>query len=152
MLDDDRIHHRAHAIWVREGRPEGRHEDHWARACQELAAEEADDASAGTTLRHGSGAAGGDTGPIGGAGGAAAHHPGIGASMTDSPPRLGPAPVPLDDAGPGIADPGSPHGPSAGDRGMAPGAGTRSGRPAKGRAGAAGPSWDGSTGGITGRG
>ena len=35
----ERIRHRAQAIWEREGRPEGRHEDHWREAEKELAAE-----------------------------------------------------------------------------------------------------------------
>ncbi|NUB15916.1 DUF2934 domain-containing protein [Azospirillum brasilense] len=37
---EDRIRHRAHEIWEREGRPEGRHEVHWAQACAEIEAEE----------------------------------------------------------------------------------------------------------------
>lgn len=35
--DDSKIRERAHAIWEREGRPEGRHDDHWRQAQQELA-------------------------------------------------------------------------------------------------------------------
>ncbi|MBC9208843.1 DUF2934 domain-containing protein [Roseomonas aerophila] len=35
----DRIRDRAHAIWEREGRPEGRHTDHWLQAEQEGSAE-----------------------------------------------------------------------------------------------------------------
>lgn len=37
MQDDreNRIHERAHAIWEQEGRPEGRHADHWIQAEQE---------------------------------------------------------------------------------------------------------------------
>lgn len=34
--DDGRIRERAYAIWDREGRPEGRHLDHWEQARQEL--------------------------------------------------------------------------------------------------------------------
>lgn len=37
--DQERIRRRAYQIWEREGRPEGRHEQHWAQACQEIAAE-----------------------------------------------------------------------------------------------------------------
>ncbi len=37
---EDRIRHRAHEIWEREGRPEGQHELHWAQACAEIEAEE----------------------------------------------------------------------------------------------------------------
>ncbi|WP_280842803.1 DUF2934 domain-containing protein [Pararoseomonas baculiformis] len=193
MPDEERIRRRAHEIWEREGRPEGRQEEHWAQACREIAAEGdgsggaasagADqDASTppqmpvsgvlggqfggdgaaslsggvGTTLREGSGAAGGAAGPLGGAGSADAHHPGIGASMTDSPPRIGPAPVPADDAGPGIADTGSAHGPSAADRGKGDaGTGTGKGDHLTGREaglGAGGMSGDEAPGRITGRG
>lgn len=38
--DDDRLRERAYQIWEREGKPDGRHEDHWQRARREL---EADD-------------------------------------------------------------------------------------------------------------
>jgi hypothetical protein len=41
MPDDDRIRRRAQTIWEREGRPEGRHQEHWAQARQEIEAEEA---------------------------------------------------------------------------------------------------------------
>lgn len=30
------IKQRAYAIWEREGRPDGRHDDHWERASQEM--------------------------------------------------------------------------------------------------------------------
>ena len=194
MSDENRIRQRAHEIWEREGRPEGRQEDHWAQACREIAeadgrgvavssssvdqdppsppqmpmsgvlggqfgGEDAANLSGGvgTTLSQGSGAAGGDAGPLGGAGSAAAHHPGIGASMTESPPRLGPAPLVPDDAGPSIADPGSPHGPSVGDRGKGPSGGTGNGKGGpraqrEGGLGAAGLSGDEAPGRITGRG
>lgn len=33
---EDHIRHRAHEIWEREGRPEGRHEVHWVQACAEI--------------------------------------------------------------------------------------------------------------------
>ena len=37
MSDDreDRIRKRAHALWEQNGRPEGRHEEHWHQASQE---------------------------------------------------------------------------------------------------------------------
>ncbi len=35
-----RIRERAHAIWLEEAQPDGRHEDHWYRAAQEFAQEE----------------------------------------------------------------------------------------------------------------
>ena len=37
---EDRIRHRAYEIWERDGRPEGRGEDHWAQACAEIEAED----------------------------------------------------------------------------------------------------------------
>jgi hypothetical protein len=40
MPDEERIRRRAQEIWEREGRPEGRHEEHWARARREVEAEE----------------------------------------------------------------------------------------------------------------
>jgi hypothetical protein len=39
MQDEDRIHQRAHEIWEREGRPDGRHDEHWAQARREIEAE-----------------------------------------------------------------------------------------------------------------
>ena len=38
MSDDreSRIRQRAHALWEQDGRPEGRHEDHWQQASQEV--------------------------------------------------------------------------------------------------------------------
>lgn len=35
--DDDRIRTRAYQLWEEEGRPEGKHEDHWQRASREIA-------------------------------------------------------------------------------------------------------------------
>ncbi|WP_109117095.1 DUF2934 domain-containing protein [Azospirillum sp. TSO22-1] len=37
---EDRIRRRAHQIWEREGRPEGRHKDHWTLAKEEIAIED----------------------------------------------------------------------------------------------------------------
>jgi hypothetical protein len=37
---EDRIRKRAHQIWDREGRPEGRAEDHWKLASEEIAIED----------------------------------------------------------------------------------------------------------------
>jgi len=37
--DQDLIRARAHQIWEREGRPEGRHLEHWEMASAEIAAE-----------------------------------------------------------------------------------------------------------------
>ncbi len=39
MPDDARIREKAYAIWEREGRPDDRHEEHWARARREIEAE-----------------------------------------------------------------------------------------------------------------
>jgi DNA-binding protein H-NS len=36
---DDQIRQRAYAIWEREGRPDGRHEEHWQRAVEEIGRE-----------------------------------------------------------------------------------------------------------------
>ena len=38
--DEDRIRRRAHELWEHEGRPVGRHEEHWARARREVEAED----------------------------------------------------------------------------------------------------------------
>ncbi|TCL95969.1 hypothetical protein C8J38_101320 [Rhizobium sp. PP-WC-2G-219] len=35
--DEDLIKKRAYALWESEGRPEGRHDEHWGQAYQELA-------------------------------------------------------------------------------------------------------------------
>lgn len=35
-MDEHRIRQRAYDIWEQEGRPEGRHAEHWERACREL--------------------------------------------------------------------------------------------------------------------
>jgi hypothetical protein len=37
---EDRTRKRAHEIWEREGRPEGKSEEHWFRAEAEISAEE----------------------------------------------------------------------------------------------------------------
>ncbi|MCW2235728.1 DUF2934 domain-containing protein [Azospirillum canadense] len=39
--DDPRIRERAYALWERDGRPEGRHIDHWQQATREIAEEDA---------------------------------------------------------------------------------------------------------------
>ena len=39
LLPEDQIRARSHAIWEREGRPDGRSEEHWLRAISELNAE-----------------------------------------------------------------------------------------------------------------
>ena len=51
MPDEDRIQRRAHEIWEREGRPEGRHEEHWAQARREIEAEEGGSSAAGSPAR-----------------------------------------------------------------------------------------------------
>lgn len=44
----ERIRHRAHEIWEREGRPHGQHDEHWIRAEREVLAESGQDAETGT--------------------------------------------------------------------------------------------------------
>jgi hypothetical protein len=39
---EQRIRERAHQIWEREGRPEGKSDEHWQRAQAEIAAEESE--------------------------------------------------------------------------------------------------------------
>jgi hypothetical protein len=39
LVSEDQIRARSHAIWEREGYPEGRAEEHWLRAIAELHAE-----------------------------------------------------------------------------------------------------------------
>ena len=43
------IHRRAHEIWEQEGRPHGKHDEHWQRATEEIEAEEA---LSGTEVEH----------------------------------------------------------------------------------------------------
>ncbi|WP_448204362.1 DUF2934 domain-containing protein [Azospirillum sp. sgz302134] len=38
--DDPRVRERAYALWEQEGRPEGRHIEHWLRATREIAEED----------------------------------------------------------------------------------------------------------------
>jgi hypothetical protein len=40
MQDQDRIARRAHELWDRQGRPEGRSVEHWTQACREIEAED----------------------------------------------------------------------------------------------------------------
>ena len=40
MQDQERICQRAHEIWEGEGRPEGRHAEHWAQASREIEAQD----------------------------------------------------------------------------------------------------------------
>jgi CBS domain-containing protein len=39
-LQIERIRQRAHELWEQEGRPEGRQDEHWARACREIQMED----------------------------------------------------------------------------------------------------------------
>jgi Protein of unknown function (DUF2934) len=39
-IDEDHIRARAHSIWISEGRPHGRHVEHWMRARLELEQEQ----------------------------------------------------------------------------------------------------------------
>ncbi len=40
MEDEKRIRERAHQIWEHEGRPEGRHEEHWSQARRQIETED----------------------------------------------------------------------------------------------------------------
>jgi Protein of unknown function (DUF2934) len=46
-----RIEQRAYALWQMEGRPDGRHEEHWQRAAREIEAEETADAAVSRTAQ-----------------------------------------------------------------------------------------------------
>ncbi|SHO66391.1 Protein of unknown function [Pseudoxanthobacter soli DSM 19599] len=69
--DEDRIRARAYAIWEEEGWPDGRHREHWERACREIEREnreagaDGDAAPVSHATLSGPGAmiAGGDPGP-----------------------------------------------------------------------------------------
>ena len=53
-MDQDRerrIHERAYALWQSEGRPEGRHEEHWRQAREAV---DGEDAAAGSPATSGS--------------------------------------------------------------------------------------------------
>jgi hypothetical protein len=65
---EDRIRARAHAIWEGEGRPEGRHDEHWRRALEEVGAEgpSANDAEGPEAAASGTEPAGGTLGTPGG--------------------------------------------------------------------------------------
>lgn len=90
-MDENRIRQRAYEIWEREGRPEGRHAEHWDRACREIQnadssihAPEAMDANVvsgggkdgGTLGRAAEGMSGIETAPQGGQRGAEQRAPG----------------------------------------------------------------------------
>lgn len=47
-MDDTRIRERAYELWESEGRPDGRHEEHWQQARRELDGGEAAPAADGT--------------------------------------------------------------------------------------------------------
>ena len=49
---DEMLKRRAYAIWEREGRPDGRHEEHWRRAHEEMHGLEDAPALAGETPPH----------------------------------------------------------------------------------------------------
>lgn len=50
MNRQERIRIRAHEIWERQGRPEGRHEEHWLQAVREIEMEDEDAAGLQRTL------------------------------------------------------------------------------------------------------
>ncbi len=45
QLPQERVREKAYQIWIEEGRPEGREADHWEKACELVAIEEAGDAA-----------------------------------------------------------------------------------------------------------
>lgn len=47
--DDDRIRKRAHEIWEEEGRPEGRHSEHWEQAVRDVTGASSGSKGAGKT-------------------------------------------------------------------------------------------------------
>jgi hypothetical protein len=49
MENENRIRERAHHIWEEEGRPEGKHREHWERACREDSSMQDGTASGATT-------------------------------------------------------------------------------------------------------
>jgi hypothetical protein len=74
---EDEIRRRAYSIWEEEGRIDGKHEEHWRRATEEVGQPEADHENPGGVLEQalksgglssqaGMGI-GGDTGPVGNA-------------------------------------------------------------------------------------
>jgi hypothetical protein len=46
MHDEHHIRQRAYEIWEQEGRPDGRHDEHWAQARQEIEADSPDQSPA----------------------------------------------------------------------------------------------------------
>jgi hypothetical protein len=66
MSWEQRVSERAHAIWEREGRPEGNPERHWAQAEEELRAEEQGQAEAPPTSTAGTETWTGPGGSVGG--------------------------------------------------------------------------------------
>ena len=53
MDREERIRQRAHEIWEREGRPEGREQQHWYQALEEITVEEEGSlSSAGRKIRN----------------------------------------------------------------------------------------------------
>lgn len=69
---EERIRSRAYEIWEREGRPEGRHREHWQQAASEVEAEEGQGAGGEATSAPPSGVSSGlqpsGTSPGGGPG------------------------------------------------------------------------------------
>ncbi len=45
---EQRVRERAHSLWEREGRPEGRDKEHWGQACREVDMEEHETGAAGS--------------------------------------------------------------------------------------------------------
>jgi hypothetical protein len=53
MVDtlEEKIQRRAYQIWEREGRPEGKQDEHWTWVCQEIAAETDGDGKCSARVR-----------------------------------------------------------------------------------------------------
>lgn len=45
---EDRIRQRAHQLWEEQGRPEGRHDEHWSQASSEIGDDAGGDSTDGT--------------------------------------------------------------------------------------------------------
>ena len=54
---DERIRVRAHELWEREGRPDGKEQDHWLEASRQIEAEESGATNNGKTAASGRGPA-----------------------------------------------------------------------------------------------
>jgi hypothetical protein len=92
MTSDTRIQERAYAIWEAEGRPHGKHDEHWHRAAQEIAHEESDRSpNSGPGPRPAEGGGPAESAP----------GPGLRSHKAGTPQASGAKPGTLDEAGKG---------------------------------------------------